>query len=169
MLNVERFDYVTTPDELVPMPGAAAAVARLNAAGLPVVVVTNQGGIARGLYTEADLAAIHAKLYDHLADGGARLDDLIWCPAIDDADPWRKPRPGMLREAARRLGLAPAQAVMIGDSLRDVEAARRCGARAVLVRTGKGRRDEPLLAEQWYTVDHIADDLAAAVDWILGR
>lgn len=144
-------------------------MARLNAAGLPVVVITNQGGIARGLYTVADLVAIHAKLREHLAAGGARLDDLLWCPAIDDGDPWRKPRPGMLREAARRLGIAPAQAVMIGDSLRDMEAARRCGARAVLVRTGKGRRDEPLLADQWFTVDHVADDLAAAVDWTLGR
>lgn len=139
VLNAERGDFVKTPDELVMLPGAAAAVARLSDAGHRIVVVTNQSVVGRGVIDEAMLARIHDKLRREIAAAGGRLDEIIYCP---DA-PWaaserRKPAPGMLREAMARHNGRPDAACMIGDSLRDLEAAARIGCRRILVRSGHG-------------------------------
>ena len=139
VLNQDRVDHVKNPGELEMIPGSAAAVARLKAAGHRVVVVTNQSCVGRGLVTPDMLAEIHRHLYLRLADAGAVLDDLLVC--CDP--PWqpsrrRKPAPGMLHEALAKFRMLPSDAVMIGDAVTDIEAAAAIGCRRILVRTGKG-------------------------------
>ncbi len=125
-------EYVESPDELVLLPGAAAAVRALNDAGVPVAVVTNQRGVALGRMTLDDLQRVHDRLDALLADAaGARVDRYYACPHDKDSCDCRKPRPGMLLQAARDLGIDPRDAVMIGDSESDAEAGRRAGARAI--------------------------------------
>lgn len=163
-VNVEQEGWLTSPEQLELLPGVGAAIARLNAAGVKVILVTNQSAVGRGLLTEAGLAAIHARLDELLAAAGARLDRVQYCPhGPDSTCDCRKPRPGMLLAAAAELGLDPARTVTIGDAPRDLAAgaAAGCGA-TVLVRTGKGRASEAACAP---TV--VVDDLAAAVEWVL--
>jgi D-glycero-D-manno-heptose 1,7-bisphosphate phosphatase len=140
VLNLDRPDSVKSPAELVLLPGAAAAVARLNQAGRLVVVCTNQSVVGRGIIDEAKLAHIHDKLRAELVRAGARLDAVFHCPDHPQRPgPRRKPAPGMLREAMTRFRVAPSESVMIGDSLIDLEAAVAAGCARVLVRSGKGR------------------------------
>jgi D-glycero-D-manno-heptose 1,7-bisphosphate phosphatase len=126
-------EYVETPAEVRLLPGAAAAVRRLNEAGIPVLVVTNQRGIALGRMTEADLAAVHRRLAELLAAEGARVDAWYHCPHDRGECDCRKPEPGMLLRAAREHGVDLERSVMIGDAESDVEAGRRAGARTVLL------------------------------------
>lgn len=151
------------------LPGAARAIQRLNRAGLPVVVVTNQGGIGRGHLTEATLHEIHDRMLAHLAAHGAHVDAVLYCPHAPDAGcGCRKPEPGMLRRAAADLHLDLARSVFVGDHLTDAQAAVAAGCRPILVLTGRGAavRDaaaaDPNLAGL-----AIAADLPAAVDLIL--
>jgi D-glycero-D-manno-heptose 1,7-bisphosphate phosphatase len=139
VLIEERADYVKHPGELVMIPQAAEACARLNGAGIKVAVVSNQSAVGRGIIGADMLERIHEKLRRELAVYEARLDLLLTCPD----PPWaagerRKPRPGMLREALAHFRIAPSEAVMIGDQLSDLAAARAAGVTPVLVRTGKG-------------------------------
>jgi len=147
-----------SPDELVVIPGVAEACAALRDAGLAVVVVTNQPEVARGTLDGADLDAMHARLSRDLA-----IDEVVVCPH-DDADECacRKPRPGMLLDAAERLALDLSRSVMVGDRWRDVEAGRRAGCATVFVDHGYDERrpDAP---------DLTVPDLAAGVAWIVRR
>lgn len=175
VLNRDREDYVKTPEELVLIPGVARAVARLNRAGVTTVVVTNQGGIGRGLLDEAMLERIHAKLDQELARENARLDHILFCPdhpdhpgrPTDHPTGRRKPAAGMLREALDRFGAAAATTPLVGDSLRDLEAAAALGCPRILVRTGHGRKTlEAGLPDNVQPVA-VYDDLAAVVDALL--
>lgn len=126
--------YVRTPDELVLLPGATEAVARINRAGCRTVLVTNQRGLARGLLTPADLEAVHARLSDELATAGARLDAIVVCPHGQGECACRKPRDGLFREALSRAPWAdPARCLMIGDLPSDLEPAAALGMRVVRV------------------------------------
>lgn len=124
------------PDQLILIPGAAEAVKRLNAAGYVVVIVTNQSGVARGLFSEETMHGFNALLIARLAEAGARIDAVYACPfhaeAADDRyrhpdHPDRKPNPGMLLKAVAEHDLDPARSLMIGDQASDMEAARRAG------------------------------------------
>jgi D-glycero-D-manno-heptose 1,7-bisphosphate phosphatase len=171
---VREADYLRSPEELRLLPRAADAIRRLNEIGFAVVVATNQSGVARGLLTEDDLAQVHRTLQQRLAKRGARLDHIYFCPHHPTAGrgryrqecSCRKPAPGMLLRAAEELGLDLSRCFAVGDSPRDLIAGRQAGCRTVLVRTGYGGRaeaesDDPLPA------DYVADDLAAAVEWIV--
>jgi D-glycero-D-manno-heptose 1,7-bisphosphate phosphatase len=162
--------YVESPDQLEVLPGARAAVARLDAAGWPVVVVTNQSGIALGRYSEADLARVHAHL--HLAlDGVPR--GYFHCPhhplapaesGRGGACACRKPADGLLRQAASVLGVTLQGSVLIGDSARDLQPAGAFAMRTVLVRSGKPWREElAKLEAAGITPSLVADDLLDAV------
>ncbi|MBL8831502.1 MAG: D-glycero-beta-D-manno-heptose 1,7-bisphosphate 7-phosphatase [Rhodospirillales bacterium] len=143
VLNVDRPDYVKNPGELVMLPGSAAAVARLNAAGILVAVCTNQSPIGRGIFGEDMLARIHARLRDELAREGARLDAIFHCPDAPGAPSrCRKPAPGMLEEALRRFGAAARETPFVGDSATDMLAAAAIGCPRHLVRTGHGARTQ---------------------------
>lgn len=168
VLNVDRPESVRDPSAFVPIAGSAAAVARLNRAGHRVAVVTNQSGIGRGWFDTAMLERIHDRLRAALAAEGAHLDLLLHCPDPPwAAGPDRKPAPGMLRTAMARLGIGPAETVMIGDSLGDLQAAARAGCARILVRTGKGRRTQADGLPADVLPVRVFDDLAAAVAALL--
>ena len=169
VLNEDRHDFVKTAAELIMIPGAANAVARLCAAGHTTAVVTNQSGVGRGLMTDRDLDSVNSTLNSMIEAVGGRLDAIITCTD----PPWaatarRKPGPGMLQEALKRFDATPAEAVMIGDAARDLEAAAVLGIRRMLVRTGKGRATESNLPSVLQPVT-VYDDLAAAADALIAE
>lgn len=176
---VEEVDYLIDPGQVRLIPGAAAAVRRLNQAGWPVVIVTNQSMIARGMANERQLGRIHARLAELLNAEGARLDGIYYCPHHPElgeppyraACDCRKPLPGLLRQAARELDLDLAQSAMIGDSLRDLAAGQAAGCRQlVLVRTGHGRAEETKVREADLGISAaICDDFAAAVVHLMSQ
>lgn len=169
-LNVDRAASVCRPGEFRMIPGAAEAVARLNHAGVRVAVVTNQSAVGRGLLAPETLEHIHARLRAELAAAGAHLDALFWCPDTPDgAGPRRKPAPGMLLEALARFGADAARTPMIGDALRDLQAAAAAGCPRMLVRTGKGAETEAAGLPPDVQPAACFDDLGAAVDSLLGR
>lgn len=165
-------DFVRTPEQLVVLPSVVPALHRLRDAGFQLVVLTNQSGIARGLYSETTLAAIHARLHRQL-DGLPRA--YLHCPhhaelpgPYGGACSCRKPLPGLLHTARELLGVEFQGSVVIGDSARDLLVARGLPLRTVLVRTGKPwQQQRDLLAAQQFAADAIVDDLAAAADWVL--
>lgn len=165
--------YVTVPEQVEVLPGVPAAIASIRAAGWKVFVVTNQAGVAKGLITEEELAGIHMRLVMMLGAEGAELDGIYACPHHPDGSVpdyaiecgCRKPRAGLLRQAASEHGLDLAGCVMVGDSLRDLEAGREAGTATVLVLTGHGR--EAAAAE--HGADFVAADLPAALAWVRSR
>ena len=140
-INEDRDDYVKSPDEWVPLPGALEAIARLNHAGWHTVIATNQSGLGRGTFDMAALNAMHVKMNQLLAKQGGRIDAVFFCPhAPDDACLCRKPLPGLLEQIAERFGVVLRDVPVVGDSLRDLLAGAVMGCRTHLVRTGKGAR-----------------------------
>jgi D-glycero-D-manno-heptose 1,7-bisphosphate phosphatase len=150
-------------------PFAAAAIRRLNEAGLAVVVVTNQSGVARGYFPESLMHEVHETMKRGLAQEGARVDGIYYCPhnSIDGCD-CRKPKTGMLERAGRELGLALKRSFVVGDRYGDVQLAFNVGARGILVRSGYGEGEWAWHREAWpKQPDYVAMDLQEAVDWIL--
>ena len=174
-LVVERDGFLTRPDEIELIDGAAAAIRRLNDAGLAVIVISNQSAVARGLITERDLLEIHRRLADDLATRGARLDAIYYCPHHPEGDvalyrgacDCRKPGDLMVRRAIAEHRLDARQSFLIGDDLRDVQATRHVGVQPILVRTGKGTAREAAARGELGDALVVVDDLAAAVDAIL--
>ena len=168
VLNRELGAYVTHPGEFEIQPGSPEAVAALNKAGIATAVATNQGGVGRGLYSEAMLNTIHDKLRDEVAKAGGKLDLILFAPDHpENPGPRRKPNPGMLEEALRHFGCAAGDAVMIGDSLRDLEAAARLGMPRILVRSGNGTKTQADGLPDHVLPVRVFDDLKAAIDSLL--
>ncbi|MHB8909204.1 MAG: D-glycero-alpha-D-manno-heptose-1,7-bisphosphate 7-phosphatase [Syntrophales bacterium] len=190
----EEVGYLDRLEKLRLIPGAAAAIRLINESGMKAVVVTNQSGVARGLFTEAFVDEVHAHLRKMLRKEGSSLDGFYFCPHHPTEGRGRylrscncrKPSPGLLLKAAEELSLEPACSYMIGDTLKDIEAAARIGARGILVRTGygadaaavldtaeePGRKSlggeaSPPREEAIVRPVHIAGDLLAAVQWLL--
>jgi D-glycero-D-manno-heptose 1,7-bisphosphate phosphatase len=143
-LNVEK-NYLYRIEDWEWIPGAVDAIAQLNDAGYAVIVVTNQAGIARGLYGESDLQDLHLMVDADVRRAGARVDGFYFCPHHPEhgarvACHCRKPEPGMLLQAAADHALDLGRSFMIGDRESDIEAGRRCGAQSLLVATGYGVR-----------------------------
>jgi len=164
--------FVNRLADLVLIEGAAEAIARLNRAAIPVVIVTNQGGVGMGYLTEETLRSIHQRLEEELARAGAHVEAIYYCPHMANAKleayridcPCRKPGTGMLEKARDELGIDLAASVMIGDSTTDILAGQRAGCRTILVQTGFAGTDGKVEA----IPDAVAADLPAAVDLILG-
>lgn len=162
VINKESDAFVKSPEEWLPLPGSIAAIAALSKAGFTVAVATNQSGLARGLFNSAALASMHDKMHALVAAEGGFIDRVIICPhGPDDGCSCRKPKPGMLLQLGDHYGAELASVPVIGDSLRDLEAAVAVGARPILVRTGNGRDTERLLTEGLAGID-VFDDLCAA-------
>ncbi len=165
VLNVE-VNYLGDPADAVLLPGVAAAIGRLNRAGVPVLVISNQAGVAKGYFTEADVKRVNDRLAELLAAEGARIDGWYYCPHHPDftgACGCRKPAPGMLLRAAGEHGVDPAVSAMTGDRPSDLEAGANAGVTELyLVRTGYGRRTEAA-GDGLPPGCRIVDDLAAAV------
>ena len=174
----EQMGYVNHISRFQLLPGVGAAIARLNRQGLPVVVVTNQSGLARGYFPAALLEAVHEKMFRQLAEAGAHIDGLYLCPHHPEAKEaryrqacdCRKPKTGMLEQAARELGLDLPRSYVIGDRWSDLRCGDAVGASTILVRTGYGRGDACYIGPtQTVQPDFIAEDLCEAVDWLLAR
>ncbi len=140
-INEDRDDYVKTAEEWVAVPGALEAIARLNHAGWHTVIATNQSGLARGLFDMEALTAIHARMNRELAMVGGRIDAVFFCPhAPGDGCRCRKPLPGLFETIAERYGSDLADAHLVGDSLRDLQAGAAVGCHTHFVRSGKAAR-----------------------------
>jgi D-glycero-D-manno-heptose 1,7-bisphosphate phosphatase len=141
VVNEDSDAYIKSASEWIPIPGSLEAIARLNHAGFRVGIVSNQSGLARGLFDIAALGAMHHKLRDLLAKHGGRVEMIAYCPhGPTDGCSCRKPRSGLLTALATRLGIDFKGVPMVGDSLADIEAARSLGMIPWLVLTGKGKR-----------------------------
>jgi len=175
----EEVGLVSRPEQLVLLPGAGRALTALRAAGAVLVVATNQPVVARGLIDEEGLAGIHQRLRELLAEEGVSLDAIYYCPHhpekghAEAQDPryrrdcdCRKPKPGMILSGAERFGIDLARSFFVGDSTRDIAAARAAGCRPVLLRTGFAGRDGKCPEAR---PDADVADIAAAADWILGQ
>lgn len=165
----EEMGYVNHIDRLRIFPYAAEAIRHLNAAEIPVVVITNQSGIARDIFPESLVHQIHKRMITELAAGGAWIDAIYFCPhRKEDACDCRKPNPGLLERAAREHGLDLPASWVVGDRYADVEMAHRAGGRGILVMTGYGRGEYELHGHKWSRQpDALADNLTDAVRLIL--
>ncbi|MDD5475165.1 MAG: HAD family hydrolase [Syntrophales bacterium] len=166
----EEVGYLSRMDQLILYPEAAPAIRMVNESGMKAVVVTNQSGVARGFFDEAFIAEVHDRINELLGAAGSRIDGFYHCPHHPEGGisgytiicDCRKPHPGMLYRAALELEIDLGRSYMVGDTLKDIEAAERAGARGVLVRTGYGMY-QPVSN----LPAHIADNVFDAVNWIL--
>lgn len=165
----EEVGYLNHQSRFRIFPFAAAAIRRLNEAGLPVVVVTNQSGVGRGYFPESLVHSVNELMKKDLAATGARIDAVYYCPhtSADRCD-CRKPMPGLLQLAAREHSLDLPRSFFVGDRYGDIELARNVRARGILVRTGYGEGELAWHSAKWPTQpDFVAEDLSKAADWIL--
>jgi D-glycero-D-manno-heptose 1,7-bisphosphate phosphatase len=173
---IEEVGYLDRPERVELFPWTIDAVRVLNRAGLAVVLVSNQSGVARGFFTEHVVDAVHQRMADMLAVGGARIDAYYYCPHHPDGKvpeyaqkcECRKPNRGLVDRATRELGIDPARSFVVGDRWLDVALGRAVGAQSVLVRTGYGASEENK-APAGLAADAVVDNLIAASSWILGR
>jgi D-glycero-D-manno-heptose 1,7-bisphosphate phosphatase len=171
---IEEVGYLDRVDRVVLYPWTTDALRALNRAGLTVVLVSNQSGIARGFFDEAVVNDVHRHIAELLAAGGACIDAYYYCPHHPDgsvpgfaiACECRKPKRGLVDRAVRDLGIDPARSFVVGDRWLDVGLARTVGGRGVLVRTGYGSTEEHR-APAGLIADAIVDNLAGAASWIL--
>jgi histidinol-phosphate phosphatase family protein len=160
---IHDLEYPRDPDKVWLVPGAATALARLRGAGFALVLISNQSGMGRGLITQREAELVHERMIAVLADSGVRLDGVYYCPHAPDAGcGCRKPAPGLVRDAASRLGIDLGRSFMVGDKPGDIEAGRRAGCRTV-----------QLTADRWHgpcepPPDAVAADWDQAVAFILG-
>ncbi|MBU2550167.1 MAG: HAD family hydrolase [Proteobacteria bacterium] len=162
-INVEK-SYLSDPEQLELLPGAVAALHRLRRLGLGLIVVTNQSGVGRGLFSMEDVEAVHSRLEAMLRAEGLILDAIYVCPHHPEAGcACRKPATGLVERAALDFGFNPADCFVIGDHRVDVDLGRAVGATTFLLRTGHGGsfENDPALHP-----DFVADDLAAAAESI---
>ena len=168
VINRDSSDFVKSPDEWAPLDGSIDAIAALSKAGFTVAVASNQSGLARGLFDTDALTAMHTKMLDLVIDAGGCIDYIVYCPhGPDDGCDCRKPKPGLLRQIATHFDTTLTGIPVIGDSLRDLQAAVSVGARPILVRTGNGGKTQENLPSDLSTTE-VYEDLAAAVLALLG-
>lgn len=165
VINEDSDAYVKSPEEWIPIPGSLEAIARLVHAGYVVILATNQSGIDRGLFDIETLNLIHEKMHGRVHQAGGAIEAIFFCPDADDRSPCRKPNPGMLEEIGRRLKISLHGVPVVGDDLRDIQAARAVGATPILVRTGKGERT--LTKGKEIADILIFDDLAQVADYLI--
>lgn len=178
-LNRSRDDYVASPEEWEPLPGALEAVARLNQEGWRVVLATNQSGIGRGLFDMAALNAIHAKMNRALAAVGGRIEAVFFCPhSPEDGCHCRKPAPGLFEQIGERFGVVLSGVQAAGNAVRHVQAAASAGCQPHLLLTGKSEHlrdrvglgadaDLAALLPELPAGTRLHTDLAAFADWLL--
>lgn len=173
-INFDSDEYIKSPDEWAPLPGALEAIARLNHAGWHVVVASNQSGLGRGLFDVGSLNAIHAKMHKAVAAAGGRIEAVFYCPHSpgegEQACNCRKPKPGLFLQIGERYGVDLTQVPTVGDTPRDLQAGSAAGCEPHLVCTGKSERlrGQPLPPEfPAHTTVH--DNLAAFADFLLAR
>lgn len=164
VINEDSDAYIKSPEEWIPIPGSLQAIALLNQHGYQVAVLTNQSGIARGLLDLATLERIHDKMRQQVAAVGGTISDIFVCPhGPEDGCNCRKPQPGLFRQFAHKYQVELKGIPAIGDSIRDIQAAKAVGAIAILVETGKGAR----ILKRTPAIDLSFSNLYEAVQYIL--
>lgn len=164
VINHESQDFIREPREWRPLPGSLEAIAELGKAGWTIAVATNQSGLGRGYFDETTLDEIHARMRAAVAEAGGALGRIVYCPHLPEAGcPCRKPLPGLLNQLSTIYSVPAGEMLVVGDSLRDIEAALAVGARPILVRTGNGLEHEAA-APDGVTV---TDDLASVARLLL--
>jgi len=172
VINHDSPDYIKSPEEWQPLPGSLDAIAQLSHADYRVVIITNQSGIARGMYTINTLNRIHQKMMDELQPLGGEVSAIFFCPhGPDDDCECRKPKPGLFLELADRLKCNLKEVISVGDSIRDLQAAHSAGAKPVLVETGNGADTIKVLQNGYADLElkniPVFKDLADFVDTLL--
>jgi D-glycero-D-manno-heptose 1,7-bisphosphate phosphatase len=163
VINQDSEEFIKTPEEWIPLPGSLQAIALLSAAGFEVAVASNQSGVGRKLIDGPALLAIHQKMLRLVRDAGGDIGRIVFCPHHpDDACNCRKPAPGLLQDLSRHYGVPLGGVPIVGDSLRDVEAAVAVGGRPILVLTGNGAVATRELFEQGRSVESFPCLLDAA-------
>lgn len=167
VINQDSQEFVKTPDEWLPIDGSIDAIARLSSAGFTVTVATNQSGIGRKLLDRPSLEAMHRKLRTLVKDAGGDLARIVYCPHLPgDGCDCRKPEPGMYRQLSRHYGVPLDGVAVIGDSERDLRAARAVNGRPILVLTGNGKETLAALRRGGGDIETFADLAAAATHLI---
>ncbi len=168
----EEIGYLSDPEKVCLIPGAAEALVRLKMAGFRLVVVSNQSGVARGLFTEDDLHKVNLKLADLLEAKGAKVDAYYFCPhhprhgEMVDCE-CRKPKTGMAVSASEKFGIDLSSSYFVGDKATDIELGKNAGGKTVLVLTGFGSEEKALLEEKGMAPDMVSESLPEAADWII--
>lgn len=170
-INSDSDDFVKTPDEWLPLPGALEAIARLNHAGWHVVIASNQSGLGRGLFDVVSLNAMHAKMHKLLALQGGRVDAVFYCPhTAEENCHCRKPQPGLFEQIGARFGVQLSGVPTVGDSLRDVVAGAAAGCEPHLVLTGKSEKYRGMAPPEGLPAGTLVhQDLSAFADFLLAR
>ena len=171
VINYDSSEFIKSRDEFKFIPKSIDAVKELTAHGYTSIVITNQSALARKLISVRELENIHDMMKNAIASAGGRITKIYFCPhSPDDGCQCRKPEPGLIFQAQRKYNISLADAVMVGDSARDIECARNagCGA-AVLVKSGKDPDNEDILKKKGIVPDHVASNLREAVKWIIKR
>lgn len=169
VINQDSDGYIRSADEFIPIEGSVAAIARLSLAGFRVVIATNQSGLAREYFTEDQLSEMHHLLCSMVEEAGGFIDGIFFCPHHPDADcDCRKPKTGLLQQIEKEFSCDLQGKFFVGDSLKDIEAARTHQCKPILVRTGKGAGTERLLSEMGDGSVPTFEDLDSAVTYVLG-
>jgi D-glycero-D-manno-heptose 1,7-bisphosphate phosphatase len=171
VINHDSPDFIKSPDEWKPIKGSLEAIAKLSQAGFNVVIITNQSGVGRKLFSADMLSQIHVRMIDHIRQHGGKIQSVLFCPHLpeDDCD-CRKPKTGLYKELSKRLGVHYMGVYSVGDSQRDLDAAIDAGASPVLVKTGNGKRTLKALkksSDQKYDGTLVFDDLASFANALL--
>ena len=162
---IEDVPYISEPEKVVLISGASGAIKRLKAAGFMVVVVSNQSGVGRGYFTEADVGAVHARIDSILDNEGTGIDDYFYCPHEPDSGcACRKPETRMVDRAVDKYSLDVENSYLVGDKSSDISLADNAGLTSILVRTGHGTETEK---EPGIKAGFVASDIAEAVEWIM--
>jgi D-glycero-D-manno-heptose 1,7-bisphosphate phosphatase len=169
VINFDSPDYILTPEQWQPIPGSLEAIAKLTRTGISVAICSNQSGLGRGMMNEELFRAIHAKMLLAIEEAGGMLSHSAYCPHCpDDGCSCRKPLPGLIFEALKALNVEANEAIMVGDSSRDIEAAHAAGVDSVLVQSGYGNAEMILQRSLVINPEIRAyDNLASAVDTLL--
>jgi D-glycero-D-manno-heptose 1,7-bisphosphate phosphatase len=173
---IEEVGYLDRPERVQMFPWSSDAIRSLNRAGIPVILVSNQSGVARGFFDQGTVDRVHTRMADILREGGAAIDAYYYCPHHPDgkvapfarACDCRKPAPGLVHRAVREFGIDPLRSFTVGDRWLDVALGRSVGARGILVRTGYGFAEEGRPPEG-LAADAVVNNLVEAVGWILSR
>jgi len=169
-INRDSSQYIKSRQEFEFLPGSLAAIENLTSNGFVTIVITNQSAIARNLISRHELERVHKKMAHTVAQNGGEIKDIFYCPHMpEDGCDCRKPEPGLILQARDKYGIDLSAAVMVGDSAKDIECARRAGCgRAVLVKSGLDDAVEDELKTRRLQVECIAQDLHEAAEWIIG-